>query len=93
MVFGNIVYLLTNDIETLIEISKMCGMKKVKDNFEPLISVEELNSMFEDIVLIPRINPVRTKLILDYNIDWKFSEEKIEINKNIFYWKIFKNVI
>ena len=73
MVFGNIIYLLANDLETLEEISKLCGKKKVNDNFEPLITVEELKllDMFEAIILIPRINPIRTKLVPDYQIKWE----------------------
>ena len=72
VVFGNIIYLLANDYETLEEISKLCGNKKVNDTFEPLITVDELKvmGMFEAIILIPRIYPIRTKLIPDYAIEW-----------------------
>ena len=71
--FGNIIYLLANDFETLEEISKLCGNKKVDDNFEPLITMDELKllDMFEAIILIPRMNPIRTKLIPDYQIKWE----------------------
>ena len=41
MVFGNIIYLLANDIETLQDISKLCGNQKSEYGIEPLISVEE----------------------------------------------------
>ena len=70
--FGNIIYLLTNDIETLKEISRMCGNKKEDDNFEALISPEELRLLdeFEAIILMQRINPIRTKLVPDYKINW-----------------------
>ncbi len=79
MVFGNIIYLLANDIETLQDISKLCGNQASEHGLEPLISVEELKLLhhFEAIVLIPRIYPIRTKLLPDYQIDWKFSEEKV----------------
>ena len=72
MAFGNMIYLLANDMETLEEISKLCGQTKTKEGIMPLITVEELKllSMFEAIVLIPRINPVRTRLIPDYKIEW-----------------------
>ncbi len=83
MVFGNIIYLLANDIETLQDISKLCGNQKSEYGIEPLISVEELKLLntFEAIVLIPRINPIRTKLLPDYKIDWKFSEEKVPMQE------------
>lgn len=66
---GNIIYLLANDIETLDEISKMCGMEK--DN-KPLISSEELKLLnpFEAIILMPRVLPIKTKLIPYYQIKW-----------------------
>lgn len=71
--FGNIIYLLANDIETLEEISKMCGKKKTDDGFIPLISPEELKLLntFEAVILIPRLNPYKTKFVPDYKIDWK----------------------
>lgn len=60
--FPNIVYLLSQDLDTLTEISKYCGMKN--DN-ESLISIEELKTleMFEAIILMPRVLPFRTKLL------------------------------
>lgn len=71
--FSNIIYLLSLDYNTLEEISKMCGNQKVNDKFEPLITPEELKLLdqFEAIILMPRINPIRAKLIPDYKIDWK----------------------
>ena len=83
IVFGNIVYLLANDIETLEDISKACGIKQTEKGFEPLISVEELKLLdsFEAVVLIPRINPIKTKLLPDYKIDWKFSDEKVALKE------------
>lgn len=69
---GNIIYLLANDIETLDEISKMCGMKMENNKLLPLITSEELKLMdnFEAIILIPRLLPIRTKLLPDYKINW-----------------------
>lgn len=66
--FGNIIYLLANDIETLEEVSKMCG--NIGNN--PLITPEELKLLnyFEAIILIPRVLPIKTKLIPDYQIEW-----------------------
>ena len=73
MSFGNIIYLLANDRETLEEISKLCGQTKTEVGLVPLITVEELKllKMFEAIILIPRINPIRTKLVPDYEIKWE----------------------
>ena len=84
IVFGNIVYLLANDTETLEEISKLCGKQKTENGVESLISIEDLKLLnnFEAIVLIPRIYPIKTKLLPDYKIDWKFSEEKVNIKKS-----------
>jgi len=70
--FGNIIYLLANDIDTLEEVSKLCGKTKVNDKVEPLVSIEELKLLnnFEAIILMPRMNPIKTKLIPDYQIKW-----------------------
>lgn len=66
--FGNIIYLLANDIETLDEISNMCG----KNNNVLLITPEELKQLevFEAVVLMPRVLPIRTKLVPDYTVEW-----------------------
>lgn len=71
--FANILYLYSNDIYTLEEISKMCG-EGSKDI--PLITVEELKMMnqFEAIIILPRMYPARTKLVPFY----KFKAEKNE---------------
>lgn len=60
--FTNIIYLLSQDIDTLIEISKMCGNESLNT---PLISVEELKTIdrYEAIVITTRIMPFRTKLL------------------------------
>lgn len=67
MCFANIVYLLSQDIETIKEISYMCGNKS-KD--EVLISVDELKGLktFEAIIIMPRVRPIRTKLVPYYKI-------------------------
>ena len=69
--FGNIIYLLSNDIETLEEVSKMCGRTKVNNEFAPLITPEELKLLqtFEAIILIPRMSPIRTKLTPYYKMN------------------------
>ena len=85
MCFANIIYLLSNDIYTLEEISSMCGMNS---DGESLITVEDLKTMkiFEAIILSPRNMPFKTKLLPNYQIDWGFEAIEKEIpkrNKNI----------
>ena len=65
--FGNIVYLLSQDFETLEEICKYCGNSNQNT---PLISVEELKTlnMFDAIILTPRIMPFKTSLLPYYKI-------------------------
>ena len=81
--FGNIVYLLANDTETLEDISKLCGNQQTDKGIEPLITVEDLKLLnnFEAVILIPRIYPIKTKLLPDYQIDWKFSDEKVDFKE------------
>jgi len=81
MCFGKIIYLLSNDIYTLEEVSKLCGNQEKDGQIVPLITVEELKYLdkFEAIFLIPRIMPFRTKLIPDYQIRWPFKETKTEL--------------
>ena len=76
MSFGNIIYLLANDIETLQQISNLCG--RLDENTK-LISEEELKTMdyFEAIIIAPRMYPIRTKLLPDYQIDWKFEKNPV----------------
>lgn len=66
--FSNIVYLLSQDIETLEEISKLCGETNKK---EPLVSIEELKCMkpFEAIVLTIRMMPFKTKMLPYYEVN------------------------
>lgn len=83
IVFGNIVYLLANDTETLEDISKLCGNQQTDKGIEPLITIEDLKLLnsFEAVILIPRIYPIKTKLLPDYQIDWKFSDEKVALKE------------
>ncbi len=66
--FSNIVYLLSQDIETLEEISKMCGDSS-KGN--PLVSIEDLKTMkpFEAIILTARMMPFKTKMLPYYEFN------------------------
>lgn len=83
MSFGNIIYLMSTDIETLKEISKMCGDQQTSNGIEPLVTTKDLQLLnpFEAIILIPRINPIKSKLLPDFKIDWKFSNEMIPLKK------------
>lgn len=90
--FAKLIYLLSNDIDTLKEISKLCGNQEQNGKVYPLITVEELKYLntFEALILMPRIMPFKTKLIPDYQINWPFKDEKTELplrkenNFNIF---------
>ena len=83
MCFNNTIYLLSEDIYTLEEISSRCGTRIVDGKEEPLISVSELKTFdyFEAIVLMPRMMPFRTKLLPDYKIDWGYKDELTEIQE------------
>jgi len=79
--FPIIIYLLSSDIYTLEEISKMCGNCENNKQIKPLITIEELKVMktFEAIVLMPRMMPYKTKLLPDYKINWNLEEKKLSI--------------
>ena len=79
--FPTIIYLISNDIYTLDEISKMCGNREVREKIQPLISIEELKVMktFESIILMPRMMPFKTKLFPDYKIDWNLENKELDI--------------
>ncbi len=84
MIFGNIIYLLANDNETLEAISKLCGNQQTEKGLVPLISVEDLKLLntFEAVILIPRLYPIKTKLLPDYQLDWQFSSEKVALKES-----------
>ena len=70
--FVNILYLLSQDVNTLEEISSLCGNASIIDRkILPLISVEELKTlkMFEAIIITPRIMPFKTQLLPYYKIE------------------------
>ena len=86
---GCIIYLLANDTYTLEEICRLCGNKA---NGIPLITPEELKllQVFEAIVLIPRNQPIKTKLLADYNIPWDLDNKQLELfTRKIKEYKIF----
>lgn len=79
MCFDNIIYLLANDLYTLEEISKLCG----DTGRGPLISIEELKTMdyFNEIILMPRMMPIKTKVKPDYEIEWNMDKSIIDVPK------------
>ena len=81
MCFGNLIYLLSDDIYTLEEVSKYCGMQMIDHELVPLVTIEDLKMIntFEGIVIMPRMMPYKTKFLPDYQIDWgeKFEEAVI----------------
>lgn len=85
MCFGNIIYLLANDIYTLEDISSYCGNQLVDGQVVPLITPEELKTMdvFNAIIIMPRMMPFKTKLLPDYTIDWGYQTEEVTIPKRI----------
>lgn len=81
--FPTIIYLLSQDMYTLEEISKMCGNTEINGKIRPLITEEELKVLktFEAIILIPRMMPYKTTLLPDYKIAWNLEKETLEIPK------------
>ena len=65
MSFGNIIYLLSNDNDTLEEISKLCGEQMTEAGLIPLVTKEDLKLMqnYEAVILMPRMYPIKTKLL------------------------------
>ncbi len=86
---GCIIYLLANDNYTLEEICRLCGNKSVGT---PLITPEELKllQIFEAVVLMPRILPIKTKLMPDYKIPWELQKPNAEQpERNVKEYKVF----
>lgn len=77
--FGNILYLLSNSLDTLEEISNYCGKNyEVGHN---LITVEELRTLkqWECIFISLRNYPFKGMLQPDYKINWNFQEGKADL--------------
>ena len=77
---NNLLYLLTTELSALKEISELCGEKKVKvgkgdkehEETRPLATVADLQRMkqFEAIVKRVRLDPFKTRLKPNFEIDW-----------------------
>ena len=91
--FGNIIYLWSNDLNTVTEISNLCGNIESKNKIKPLITPEKLKTLnnFEAVILKQRMMPFKTKLLPDYQINWKFKESNYSIpERNQHRVKIFE---
>lgn len=72
----NIMYLISNELSALEEISKMCGEVKSKEKDKtastPLVTVSDLQrlSQFEMITLRLRMMPFKTKLVPNFKMNW-----------------------
>lgn len=95
--FGNTLYLLSNSIKTLEEISNICG--KNYESGHNLITVEELRTLkqWEGILIKIRQYPFKTYLKPDYNLKWNMTNgcsnttkrEEIQISN----YQLFKEFI
>ena len=93
---GNTIYLLTNELSALEEISKLCGEVKSKEKEKtvstPLVTVTDLQKMKrnEIIVIRMRMRPFRTILKGSYDIDWGDHFEEATIpERDIYPVKLF----
>ena len=76
----NTIYLISTELAALEEISKLCGEIKVKtgkgdkekEETRPLVTVSDLQKMpFGEIILLrQRLNPFKTKLRFDHEMNW-----------------------
>ena len=72
----NIMYLISNELAALEEISKMCGEVKSKEKDKtastPLVTVSDLQrlSQFEIITIRLRMMPFKTKLVPNFKMNW-----------------------
>lgn len=73
---GNIIYLISTEMNALEEISKMCGevksKEKEKTSSTPLVTVSDLQRLeqWETIILRLRKMPFKTKLTPNFKMDW-----------------------
>ena len=76
----NTIYLISTELAALKEISEMCGEIKVKtgkgdkekEETRPLVTVSDLQKMpFGEVILLrSRLDPFKTKLRFDHEMDW-----------------------
>ncbi len=81
---GNLVYLISTELNALEEISKMCGEVKSKDSEKtsstPLVTVTDLQKlkMFEAIIIRWRMSPFKTKYTPNFKMDWGHPKSDAE---------------
>lgn len=74
---GNIIYLISSELASLEEISKLCGEIKSKEKDKtastPLVTVSDLQRLPENTIIVLRIRsmPFKTKVVPD----WKIQQE------------------
>ncbi|MBE6149716.1 MAG: DUF87 domain-containing protein [Firmicutes bacterium] len=74
---GNIIYLISSELASLEEISKLCGEVKSKEKEKtastPLVTVSDLQRLPENTIIVLRIRtmPFKTKVVPD----WKIQKE------------------
>ena len=82
----NIIYLISTELAALEEISKMCGEYEIKEKDKdgkekketrPLVTVSDLQKLkFGEIILLRlRMNPFKTKIKPNFEIDWGPAEK------------------
>ena len=73
---GNLVYLISTELQALEEISKMCGEVKSKDDAKtastPLVTVTDLQKLklFEAIIIRWRLSPLKVKYTPNFEMNW-----------------------
>ncbi len=81
---GNLVYLISTELQALEEISKMCGEVKSKDKDKtastPLVTVTDLQKLklFEAIIIRLRKAPFKTKYEPDFKMNWGKTYEEAD---------------
>ena len=90
---GNLIYLLTGELQALEEISKLCGDKIIrvgkdkKEETRPLITVTELQTLpFGTFILIKqRCSPYKGTIRQGFNNDFGFGKGEDYFGKNVIY--------
>ena len=73
---GNLIYLISQEMEALQEISKMCGEVKSKDKDKtastPLVTITDLQKMklFQAIIIRLRMSPFKVQYTPEFKINW-----------------------
>ena len=83
---SNTVYLISTELASLEELSKLAGDVKVKDDKDknasrPLITITDLQKLkqFEVILFRLRKPPFRTKLVPDFKMEWGINRVKADL--------------